>query len=57
MLTSFSNAMHDVQVWGHTNIHCYLTAYLFPGQYILGDVAYIPTKYMVLPYKAPEANR
>lgn len=57
MLTGFSNAMHDARVWGHTNIHRNPTAYLSPGQYILGDAAYTPTKYMVPPYKAPEANR
>lgn len=57
MLTGFSNAMHDAQVWGYTNIHRNPTAYLSPGQYILGDAVYSPTKYIVLPYKAPEANR
>lgn len=56
MFTGFSNAMHDTQVWGHINIHHNSTAYLSSSQYISGDAAYTPTRYIIPPYKAPEAN-
>lgn len=49
--------MHNARVWGHINIHRNHTIYLSSGQYILGDAAYTPTKYMVPLYKGPEANR
>lgn len=56
MLTGFFNAIYDTQVLGHTNIYCIFTIYLSPGQYILGDAMYTPTKYIILSYKAPKAN-
>lgn len=56
MLIGFSNVAHDARVWDHTNIYCNSTVYLSLSQYIWGDAAYIPRKYIVLLYKVPEAD-
>lgn len=54
--TGFSNPIYNIQVLGNTNIHFNPTVYLFLGQYILRNIAYTSTKYIVLLYKIPEAN-
>ncbi len=52
-LVGFSNITHDSRVCAATQIHQHLTRFFTPGQYLLGDSADSPTKYMVPPYKAP----
>lgn len=56
-LTGWPNSQHDACVFASTHIHRNPTEFFGPGQYLLGDAAYTHTKYMVPPYKAPEANR
>ncbi len=56
-LIGFSNTTHDSRVWAATQIHQHPTRFFIPGQYLLGDSAYSPTKYMVPPYKAPNTSR
>lgn len=50
-LAGFLNTTHDSQVWAAIQIQQYPTQYFTPGQYLLGDSAYGPTKYMILLYK------
>lgn len=52
-LTGFSNTIHNLRVWAATRINQHPTRYFTSGQYLLGDSAYSPTKYMIPPYKAP----
>lgn len=57
MLTGYLNAIHNVQVWGQTQIHQNLLSYLLLGQYLLRDAVYTSTFYMISPYKTPKANQ
>lgn len=57
MLTGYSNVMYNTRVWSQTKIHQNPLSYLLPDQYFLGNAAYIPTSYMVPPYKASETNQ
>ena len=56
-LVGFSNTTHESQVWAATQIHQHPTRFFTPGQYLLADSAYSPTKYMVPPFKAPHTLR
>ena len=51
-MTGFSNITHESRVWAATQIHQHPIQYFTPGQYLLGDSAYSPTKYMIPLYKA-----
>lgn len=56
MLTYFSNAMHNTQIWSYINIYYNFDVYLFFSQYILENAVYTFTKYIVPSYKAPKVN-
>lgn len=57
ILNRYFNAIHDAQVWGQTRIYQNLLSYLWPCSYLLRDEVYIPTSYIVSPYKALESNQ
>lgn len=56
VITRYSGATHDVRVWGLTQIHQNPSRLFSPGEYLLGDAAYPPSKIMVPPYKGAAKN-
>lgn len=56
VITRYSGATHDVRVWGLTQTHQNPSRFFSPGEYLLGDAAYPPSKIMVPPYKGAAKN-
>lgn len=56
MITRYSGAMHDIQVWGLTQIYQNLPKICVFRKYFLGDSTYLPTKIMVSLYKEIAKN-
>lgn len=57
MFIGFSNATHDVRVWGYIRLHQDPEAYFSENQYVLADSAYMNIEYLVTSYKAPHTRR